>query len=278
MCFWNIDNYTHCILWRSCPASLPPVHLPPRGQAAHVPCPVSSWPSPECLTGGQGPRGSGPSAIPPFLGFTLRVPAAPNSPWLPEHGFLCFAFVLVAFFVMHLSVFQDLWLTPSAGATPLLESSPGPLGYCISVVPPSRTFSHTHCSGGYSVIKLAFLLRRAEHVPEPSPRRPRQPSEVPGMWKETRNRVWYWTVDSCSPQAGLSGIKDSVTKSQGPTYISCFLPVSCVVRSEPQASEMPVLPFSASDRPASTYSWEYFMGTQPRPLTYYYLWMFSSCW
>lgn len=74
-----------------------------------------------------------PISSPAFLCFTATLPVAPNSSWFPEHG-ICF---LLLFFLLSLSRTSQFSgpVTYSAGMALLLESSPGPQGSWISVVP-----------------------------------------------------------------------------------------------------------------------------------------------
>lgn len=118
-------------------------------------CPVSSShgspfftePSLESLPAARAPKHLDPVSSRTVLGFTSTLPAAPDSSWFPEHSILWFCFCPCGF-PCHTPVsFEDLRLNSSDGAAPLPESSPGPPGYCISVVPSNRTCSHTPYGG-----------------------------------------------------------------------------------------------------------------------------------
>lgn len=98
--------------------------------------------------------------------------------------------------------FLDLWPTHSAGAAPLLESSPGPLSHCICIVPEAGP-DHIHVMWDFSIAVSTCLWYKAEPVSSTSP----------SLTGATQRGVWDqefhpdWTVDNCSQQAGLSWIE-----------------------------------------------------------------------
>lgn len=182
MCFWKQ-------ILPLLPALLLTSYLPPPNPHSTLQpgwpcqCPVyrpltASEQSLETLTSIWSPWDFGPCVIPHHPWLSLHAPR-----WLrsPEHGILCSAITLCS-----TPTFQDLGLTQSAGAAPLLEGSP--LGYCISVSCPSRTRSHTIT---WNSIVSTFLLYQAGPASQFSPSLPGVPSKVPAP--STGPGIMSWT-------------------------------------------------------------------------------------
>lgn len=121
----------------------------------------------ESISSIHSPWGSRPCVIPHLsrlyldtLGSTKTAHGSQNT---------AFCFLLFPLWLCHAPLsFLDLWLTHSPGTAPLLEGSPGPLSYCISVVPRAGPH-HIHNMRELSVVMSTSLLYRAGYVTLSSP-------------------------------------------------------------------------------------------------------------